>query len=166
MKRPPITPATISLDSLGVSYRTHEFVSSADSQYGAEAVAALSKLQGVDVDAGRVFKTIVFDSGESLCVGISPVEFPISPKKLASAVGARNVTPASIDKAQRSTGYVIGGISPFGQKRKLLTIIDESAWYFPTIFVSGGRRGVEIEIEPDTLVRVVDARRAAIAKRT
>ena len=157
MKPLAITPATKALDARGVRYSLHKFESSTTRGFGKEASTAMG------LESIRIFKTILFSDSKDLFVGVSPVEWEISTKKLATALGVRSVMPAAIADAERATGYVVGGISPFGQKKLLRTVLDESAWQFSTIFVSGGRRGLEIEISADDLVTALDAIRASIA---
>jgi len=147
------TPATSALDALGMSYSIHKFESTAKDHFGKEAAEAV----GSHFPAERVFKTILFSHEAAIVVAVSPVGHEISAKKLASAAGLRSLTPAKVDVAQRVSGYVVGGISPLGQKKSHATVIDESAWLFPTILVSGGRRGLEIEISPDALRQATSA---------
>lgn len=159
MKPLAITPATKALDALALPYSLHKFESSTTRGFGMEAAEAMG------LDPRRIFKTILFTDGEELVVGVSPVEWDISPKKLAHALGIRNLIPASVTQAERATGYVVGGISPFGQKRRHRTVLDESAWDHQSIYVSGGRRGLEIEISPDDFVTAVNATHGTIAAR-
>ncbi|MCF8539372.1 MAG: aminoacyl-tRNA deacylase [Candidatus Nanopelagicales bacterium] len=151
------TPATSVLDALGYAYQVHRFDSTADRHFGEEAAIAMG------TDPLRVFKTIVFSAGNSFVIGVSPISWDISPKKLAHSLGLRKLEPASISDSQRVTGYVVGGISPLGQKKSLPTAIDSSAWNHQSIFISGGRRGLEIEIPADHLQAALQAIRAPIA---
>lgn len=157
MKPIAITPATQALDAHGIKYSLHKFSSSASRDFGMEAA------RNLDVDPTQIFKTILFRDSHCFYVGVSPVTWEINGKKVANAVGVRHVEPASVQDAQRVTGYVVGGISPFGQRKKHPTILDDSASRFPTIFVSGGRRGLEIEIAPDDLVSALQATVAQIS---
>ena len=123
--------------------------------YGIAAAEAL----GVDPD--RVFKTLLADlttdRGVEQVVGIVPVSGQLSLRELAATFGAKRAEMCPPDVAQRITGYVVGGISPFGQKKRLRTAIDETCILFDTVLVSGGRRGLDVEVAPDDLVRLLDA---------
>jgi Cys-tRNA(Pro)/Cys-tRNA(Cys) deacylase len=161
-----VTPATASLDAIGVAYRLHSFRISARRSvrevdgYGTAAAAALG------VTAARVYKTLVVTAegrDDPAVVGVVPVEHRLDLRALAATVGAKRATLASPDEASRLTGYVVGGISPFGQRRHLPTIVDRSATDWPTMFCSAGRRGMELEIDPSDLVLALDARLAPIA---
>jgi Cys-tRNA(Pro)/Cys-tRNA(Cys) deacylase len=155
----PATPATVALDRAGVPYARHPYAHDpAVPSYGIEAAQALG------VDPARVFKTLLVDAGKGLAVGVVPVAGQLDLKALASALGAKSVTMADPSAAERSTGYVVGGISPVGQRRALPTVLDETAYAHPTIFVSGGRRGFDIELAPDDLAAVTRAVRARIGR--
>ena len=151
MKALAITPATIALDSSGVPYTLHKFESDTVSSFGKEAALRMA------VDENQVFKTILFGDKEMAVVAIAPVSRKISTKRLASAVGVRSLEPMDSALAQKMSGFVLGGISPFGQKKHLATVIDSSAENFETIYVSGGRRGLEISIAPADLMHALDA---------
>ncbi len=156
MKPLAITPATVALDSLRIPYTLHKFKSEVRAGFGREAAS------NMNLDQSQVFKTIMFGDKNVAAVAISPVSRKISSKKLATAIGARSLEPMDAALAQRISGYVLGGISPFGQKKELTTVIDASAHTFESIYVSGGRRGLEICISPADLVRVLDALTAEI----
>ena len=156
MKPVAITAATIILDSFGVSYTLHKFDSDVGTGFGKEAAL------NMNLDESQVFKTIIFGDKNKAAVAISPVSRKISLKKLAATVGVRSLEPMDAALAQRMSGYVVGGISPFGQKKALPTVIDKSAHSFESIYVSGGRRGLEIRISAADLVRVLDAVTAEI----
>ena len=155
----PTTQATLTLDRAGVTYRRHTYdhVPSA-AGFGLEAAALLG------VDPRRVFKTLLVDTGGRLAVGIVPVAGQLDLKALASALGVKSVAMAEPAAAERSTGYVVGGISPIGQKRALPTVLDDTAYGFETVFVSGGRRGFDIELSPADLTSVTRALRAHIGR--
>lgn len=125
--------------------------------FGLEVAAA------VGVEAERVFKTLVVAADSKLGVGIVAVDRQLSMKSLAVVLGAKRCELADQAMAERVTGYVRGGISPFGQKKRLPTVLDLSGAEFATILVSGGRRGLEIEIAPADLVRTLGAKLAAIS---
>jgi len=152
------TPAIVALDAAKVAFRLHEFdVDPTERHYGEAAALAL----GAELD--RVFKTLIATVDErNHVVGIVPVSGQLSLKELAAAVGGKRAEMCLPETAQRLTGYVVGGISPFGQKRPLPTVIDETCVLFDSIFVSGGRRGLDIEIAPDDLISVLDAVTAPI----
>jgi Cys-tRNA(Pro)/Cys-tRNA(Cys) deacylase len=159
-----MTPATVELHRLGVEFRIHEFDHDpAERSYGLAAARSLG------VDADRVFKTLLADvSGGSLSsttqvVGIVPVTTQLSLKELAASVGGKRAEMCVPATAERITGYVVGGISPFGQRRRLRTVIDETCELSDTIFVSGGRRGLDLELAPAVLIEVLHAIVAPIA---
>ncbi len=156
------TPALVFLDRAGVHYLRHSF----DHQlptvrdglgYGKFAADALG------LDEGRVFKTLLMAGDTGPVVGIVPVNKLVSMKFMAKAVGSKRCEMLNGDDVARITGYVIGGVSPFGQKRLLPTVIDESALLFDTIFVSGGQRGLEVEIEPSLLISLLGATVSQVA---
>ncbi len=156
------TPAIVALQAAGVSFQLHEFETDpADRHYGQAAAVAL----GVELD--RVFKTLIATvDDDDHVVAIVPVSGQLSLKELAAAVRGKRAEMCPPETAQRLTGYVVGGISPFGQKRSLSTVIDETCELFDSIFVSGGRRGLDIEIAPHDLVAVLDAVTAPIGTAT
>ena len=155
-----MTPAIDQLVALGVAHRVLEYEHDpAASSFGDEAAAVL----GLDPD--QVFKTLLADiSPVGLVVGVVPVSTRLDLKGLARAAGGKKAVMADPNDAQRSTGYVLGGISPFGQKRLLPTFVDETAQIFDEIMVSAGRRGLEVAVAPDDLARVLGARFAEIAQ--
>jgi Cys-tRNA(Pro)/Cys-tRNA(Cys) deacylase len=152
------TPAIVALQARGVPFEVHEFEPDpAERHYGTAAALAL----GVELE--RVFKTLIATVDDhNHVVAIVPVSGQLSLKELAAAVSGKRAEMCMPETAQRLTGYVVGGISPFGQKRSLPTVIDETCVLFDTIFVSGGRRGMDIEIAADDLVAVLGAIMAPI----
>jgi Cys-tRNA(Pro)/Cys-tRNA(Cys) deacylase len=149
----------VALDRAGIAYTLHQYDHDpAAASYGAEAADALG------VDPARVFKTLVATTSDHLVLGIVPVTATLDLKALASAVGAKRATMADAAVAERATGYVLGGISPLGQKRLLATVVDTSAERWPTMFCSGGRRGLEIEIAPSDLAAATRGSFAEIAR--
>ena len=153
------TPATVALIAAGMPFAVHAYDHDASvTSFGREAAEALG------IEPGRVFKTLLVDADGGLVVGIVPVDSRLDLKALATAVGARRAVMADPAVAERRTGYVVGGISPIGQKIRLPTVLDETAELFDTVFVSGGRRGLDIELTPADLVTATDATIAAIAR--
>ncbi|WP_166352047.1 Cys-tRNA(Pro) deacylase [Phytoactinopolyspora limicola] len=154
------TPATVMLERAGVPFTLHPYDHHPDAEsYGLEAAAALG------VPAEQVFKTLLADvDAGRLVVGIVPVTGSLDLKALASAVGGKRAVMADVAAAERSTGYVAGGISPLGQRKLLPTVIDQSATTHATIYVSAGRRGLDIEISPKHLVELTAASTAPIAR--
>jgi Cys-tRNA(Pro)/Cys-tRNA(Cys) deacylase len=126
--------------------------------YGLEAAAALG------VEPARVFKTLLAEVDGGLVVAVVPVSTQLDLKALAAAAGGKRATMADPAAAERSTGYVVGGISPFGQRKRLPTWVDKSALGFGTVFVSGGRRGLDLEVSPGNLLRVTGAKTAPLAR--
>lgn len=152
------TPALVALQRAGVAHAVHDFGhDGTDRNYGKAAAAALG------VDEARVFKTLVVVADGRQAVGVVPVAGQLSLKGIAAALGAKKAEMCDPAVAQRITGYVVGGISPFGQKKRLPTVLDESAAGFDTIFVSGGRRGLDLEVAPSALVELLGATMAPIA---
>ncbi|CAL9600749.1 MULTISPECIES: Cys-tRNA(Pro) deacylase [Streptomyces] len=153
------TPATVALTAAGVDFTVHSYDHDpSHPSYGEEAAEAM----GVSPD--RVFKTLVAEVDGSLVVGVVPVAGSLDLKALAAAVGGKRATMADPALAERTTGYVRGGISPLGQRKKLPTVLDDSAGAHPTICVSAGRRGLEVELSPKDLAELTDAVLAPIGK--
>ncbi|MDN5669659.1 MAG: aminoacyl-tRNA deacylase [Renibacterium salmoninarum] len=165
-RSPGGTPATDLLDAAGVRYRLHSFPHAASAPaYGLEAASALG------VAAERVFKTLMVSvsglPGEPdpvLLAAVVPVSGSLDLKALAGVLGAKRAELADPQLAQRRTGYVLGGISPLGSKHPHRTVLDESSFDFETVFCSAGRRGLEIELAPAELARLIPVDVAAIAK--
>lgn len=153
------TPATVALAAAGVAFTAHTYDHDpAAPSYGAEAAQALG------VAAQRVFKTLVAEVDGTLTVGVVPVAGQLDLKALAAAVGGKKAVMADPAAAERSSGYVRGGISPLGQRRALRTVLDSSALDHPTVFVSGGRRGLDVELAPADLVTLTKAVTAPIGR--
>ncbi|HEY5482426.1 MAG TPA: Cys-tRNA(Pro) deacylase [Propionibacteriaceae bacterium] len=156
------TPALDILTATGVVFTVHEYDHTATDHFGDETVAALG------VPAVRVFKTLLASlSGAGkpeLAVGVVPVSGQMDLKALASALGAKRAEMADPAAAQRSSGYVVGGISPLGQRTRLRTVIDASAMAYETVLVSGGRRGLQVELAPADLVRLTGGKVAEIGR--
>lgn len=152
------TPATAALKAAGIAFTEHAYAHDpANTNFGLEAASAL----GLDPD--RVFKTLLADVDGRLVVGIVPVTGKLDLKHLAAAVGGKRATMADPALAERRTGYVVGGISPVGQKTAHPTVLDETAELWDTVYVSGGRRGLDLELAPADLVRITSAVVADIA---
>ncbi|MFX1821134.1 MULTISPECIES: Cys-tRNA(Pro) deacylase [Micrococcaceae] len=152
------TPATAALAAAGVPFVLHPYTHDpAAASYGAEAAEVLG------VDPSRVFKTLMVEVEGRLAVGIVPVSGTLDLKAFAAALGAKKAAMADPAAAQRRTGYVLGGISPLGQRLPSPTVLDASALALDTLLVSGGRRGLDIELAPADLVRLTDAVTASIS---
>jgi Cys-tRNA(Pro)/Cys-tRNA(Cys) deacylase len=155
------TPAVRVLERAKTAFTLHEY-DPADGAgghgYGEVAVAALGS------DPAQVFKTLVARVDGALTVAVVPVSGQLDLKALAAAAGGRKAAMADPADAERTTGYVRGGISPLGQRKALPTVVDESALTFPTVLVSAGRRGLQVELAPAALVRLTRARTAPIAR--
>lgn len=154
MARRQATPATTLLNRREVRYRTHPYDVP---NYGALVAATL----GLPPD--RVFKSLVAVVDGAPTIVVVPVTGELGLKALAAAVGAKRAVLADRATAERATGYVRGGISPLGQRRNLPTVLDESALHHETIYVSAGRRGLQLELAPQDLVTLTNARTARVA---
>lgn len=161
------TPATVALTREGITHQVHTYDhDAAAASYGLEAAEAMG------IEPGRVFKTLLAwvdpSTGSGgrgrMVVGVVPVSGQLDLKALAIAAGGKKAVMADPADAERVTGYVVGGISPLGQKRPLPTVVDETALGHDTVFVSGGRRGMEIELSPTDLVGATRATVAAIGR--
>ena len=153
------TPATVALSAAGIAFTLHDYHHDPRAtSYGLEAAEALG------LAPERVFKTLLATVDGALAVGIVPVTGQLDLKALARALGGSRAAMAEVAAAERATGYVAGGISPIGQKRAHPTVLDESASGFETVYVSGGRRGLDLEIAPADLVTVTGARVALISR--
>lgn len=156
------TPAISALTRARVTHRVHAYAHDPRSDsYGAEAVAALA--DEVGVAAEQIFKTLVLElSTGRLAVAVLPVPRTLALKAAAAALGAPKAVLAERAKAERTTGYVLGGISPLGQKRALPTVLDDSALRWDRVLCSAGKRGLEIELAPADLIRLTGAVTAAV----
>ncbi|HTF86511.1 MAG TPA: Cys-tRNA(Pro) deacylase [Cellvibrio sp.] len=143
-----------------IVHRVHEYAHDASSEsYGLEAAEKLG------VPGEQVFKTLVVAlDNKALAVGVIPVSSMLSMKLIAKAAGAKKAAMADPADVERATGYVLGGVSPLGQKKRLKTIIDSSAEKFATIYVSAGRRGLEIELSPADLKKLTNGMFAGICQ--
>jgi Cys-tRNA(Pro)/Cys-tRNA(Cys) deacylase len=154
------TPATVAATRAGVAFTLHPYeTGGGEESYGEAAADAL----GVPHD--RLFKTLVTEVDGDLTVAVVPVSATLDLKALAGAAGGKRAAMADPAAAERVTGYVRGGISPLGQRKRLPTVVDSSASEFSTIYVSAGRRGLQIELAPADLVTLTGATTAGIARR-
>lgn len=155
-----MTPGIKAAKKAKIAHKIHEYQHDSSSEsYGIEASEKLG------IHESRVFKTLVVNlDGKELAVGVIPVSKMLSMKLIAKVTGAKKALMADKTDVERSTGYVLGGVSPLGQKRPLKTIIDSSANNHSTIYVSAGRRGLEIELSPDDLGALVNGDLAKICQ--
>ena len=153
------TPATVALTRAGVTFVVREYEHDpAAPSYGLEAAQALG------AEPATVFKTLLAKVDGALTVAVVPVTGSLDLKALAAARGGKRAEMADPSEAERVTGYVVGGISPLGQRRSLPTVVDASATGFATVLVSGGRRGLDVELAPADLVRLTGAVVAPVAR--
>jgi Cys-tRNA(Pro)/Cys-tRNA(Cys) deacylase len=153
------TPATVALTRAGIAFTLHAYAHDPRAtSYGSEAAEAL----GLDPD--RVFKTLLAEVDGTLVVAVVPVAGWLDLKALARALGGRKAAMADPKDAERSTGYVVGGIAPVGQKRRLPTVVDESATAYDVVYVSAGRRGLDLGIAPADLVAATGAITADVSR--
>jgi Cys-tRNA(Pro)/Cys-tRNA(Cys) deacylase len=154
-----MTPAINAAKKAKIAFSIHEYDHDPNAEsFGLEAAEKL----GVDID--RVYKTLVLAvDGNELAVSVVPVAKRLDLKTLASSLAVKKSSMADQKDAERATGYVVGGISPIGQRKRLRTVIDESALLYDTIFVSAGKRGVDIELSPHDLAKLVNGTFASIS---
>ncbi|MGI5270831.1 Cys-tRNA(Pro) deacylase [Nonomuraea sp. CA-218870] len=153
------TPATVALEKAGARFTLHPYDHDPAAQaYGEEAADAL----GVPYE--RIFKTLVAETEGGLAVAVVPVAGKLDLKALASALGGKRAAMADAAKVERVTGYVVGGISPLGQRKRLPTVVDASALEFETVYFSAGRRGLQIETAPAALIELTGAVTAPIGR--
>ncbi|MCX4914163.1 Cys-tRNA(Pro) deacylase [Streptomyces sp. NBC_00687] len=158
-QQPGGTPATVALTEAGVAYTVHAYEHDpSHPSYGEEAAEAMG------VSPERVFKTLVADVDGALVVAVVPVAGSLDLKALATAVGGKRAAMADPAAAERTTGYVRGGISPLGQRKRLRTVLDASAAAHATICVSAGRRGLEVELSPADLAQLTEAVSAPVGR--
>lgn len=153
------TPATTELSRAGVRFKTHAYTH--DPGAGSFGLEAAQKLR---LDPDRVYKTLFVSVDGELVVGIVPVSGQLDLKAVAAAVGGKKASLADPRDAERASGYVVGGISPIGQRSRRRTVLDESALHHPSVFVSAGRRGLDLELSPADLVHVTHAITAPIGR--
>ncbi|RBP99139.1 Cys-tRNA(Pro) deacylase [Bifidobacterium xylocopae] len=155
------TPAIAQLEAAGIEFATYEYEHSADHMeggYGREAAAKLG------IDPRQVYKTLMADTGDERVIAVVPVSGRLNLKALAAAVGAKKARLADTRTAQRESGYVVGGISPFGQRNAHRTVLDDGALHFERILVSGGKRGFDVALAPADLLNILGASTAPLAE--
>lgn len=154
------TPALVALERAGVPHTVHPY----DHDAGSDVGYGLEAAQALGLPAEQVFKTLMAVVDGELTVAVVPVTGKLDLKALAAAVGGKKAAMAERPAAERATGYVAGGISPLGQRSTHPTVVDETVELFDTVYVSGGRRGLDIGLAPADLVRLTDAVVADIAR--
>ncbi len=154
------TPAVTDVEKRGIAYQLHSYeFDPGDLGIGEQAAKALG------IKAERIFKTLmVVIDGEKLAVALTPVHAETHMKTLAAAAGGKRAAMATVAEAERATGYVKGGISPFGQRQRLIVIVDRTIEQHETVFVNGGKRGLQIELAPSDLITALKATLAEIAR--
>jgi Cys-tRNA(Pro)/Cys-tRNA(Cys) deacylase len=152
------TPATVALRNAGIAFSLHEY----DYDPGAEGVG-VQAAEAMGIEPARLLKTLMAKAGGEVVCVLAPSGRDISLKWLAVATGAKDAAMLPLAEAERITGYRVGGISPFGQRRRVRVFIDESALAFTTVMVNGGRRGLEIEVAPGDIMRLLEASAAKLA---
>ncbi len=146
------TPATLALQKAGVAFALHEYDYDPDApRIGLQAAQALG------IEPARVFKTLMARAGDRVVCALAPSDREVNLKKLAQAAGAKSASMLGAAEAERSTGYHVGGISPFGQKKRVPVFVENSALSFDRIVLNGGRRGLQVELAPGDVLRVLNA---------
>lgn len=151
------TPATTALEKAGAAFTLHEY----DYDPNAEKIG-LQAAEALGIPPGRLLKSLMAKAGGHVVCVLVPSDREVSLKKLAAAAGAKDAAMLPAAEAERITGYRVGGISPFGQRRKPRVFVDESVMAHATVLLNGGRRGLQIEITPTDLVRLLDATPVAL----
>ncbi len=152
------TPATVALDKAGIAFKLHEY----DYDPNAERIG-MQAADALGVPPQRLLKTLMAKAGGAVICVLVASDREVSLKKLASAAGAKDAAMLPAAEAERITGYHVGGISPLGQKKRVRVFIDAAAMAHPTIVFNGGRRGLQIEIAPGELVKLLNAQVAEVA---
>lgn len=151
------TPATLALQKAGVAFTLHEY----DYDPNAESIG-MQAAEALGIEPARLLKTLMVKAGSEVVCVLAPSDREVNLKKLAAAAGAKSAAMLGAAEAERLTGYHVGGISPFGQKKRVRVFVDASALAFPKVVCNGGRRGLQIELAPADLVRVLGATAAEI----
>jgi Cys-tRNA(Pro)/Cys-tRNA(Cys) deacylase len=151
------TPATLALEKAGVAFTLHEY----DYDPNAERIG-MQAAEALGIEPARLLKTLMARAGNTVICVLAPSDREINLKKLAHAAGAKSAALLGVAEAERVTGYHVGGISPFGQKKRGRVFIEQSVLAFPRIVVNGGRRGLQAELAPGDLLRLLDATAAEL----
>jgi Cys-tRNA(Pro)/Cys-tRNA(Cys) deacylase len=156
---PKSTPATLALRKLGIAFKLHTYVYDSNTSTGG---IGLQAAEALGVEPGRMLKTLMAEvDGQPVCV-VVPSDCEVSMKKLAAALGGKSANMMRPADAERITGYHVGGISPFGQKKRVPVAIEQAALSNLTVFVNGGQRGLQIELDPNDAAIAAGARAHAI----
>jgi len=160
------TPATVALDRAGVPYTLHAYDLGRQAVPGKTGATSYGETVAgaIEADPAQVFKTLVAQVDGRLTVAVVPVAGSLDLKALAAAVGGKRADLAEVAIAERTTGYVIGGISPLGQRTQLPIVVDSTALGFESIFVSAGKRGLQLQLAPADLIRLTKAIVASVAR--
>jgi Cys-tRNA(Pro)/Cys-tRNA(Cys) deacylase len=160
-----MTPAIAQARAAGIDFRVHELTGRNNSRSARKPVSAIEEVAALGLPLERVFKTLVAKlDGATVVTVVMPVSCRLDLERLAAAAGARRAAMVIASQAERATGYPLGAISPLGQRQRLPVFIDESAFAFPSIYISGGRRGIEIELAPAALRDVCNGRTVRVAE--
>lgn len=149
-----------------MAHTLHPYEASASGDGSSRHAFGLEAAEALGVSPSQIFKTLMASCDDRLAVAVVPVSASLDLKAFASALGAKRAVMAEQADAERSTGYVVGGISPLGQRKRLPTVVDASALELATMYVSAGKRGLQVELAPADLVRLTDAKTATIARPT
>ena len=151
------TPATVALQKAGVAFTLHEY----DYDPNADSIG-MQAAEALGVSPARLLKTLMAKAGDTVVCVLAPSDREVNLKRLAAAAGAKHAAMLPAADAERLTGYHVGGISPFGQKRRVPVFIDEAALVHPTVLMNGGRRGLQVELLPAEVLRVLSAKAATL----
>jgi len=152
------TPATLALEKAGIAFTLHEY----DYDPNAERIG-MQAAQALGIEPARLLKTLMARAGQEVVCVLLASDREVNLKKLAAAAGAKSATMVGAQEAERITGYHVGGISAFGQRKRVRTFIDQAALAFPKLVMNGGRRGLQVELAADEAVRVLNATVAEIS---
>jgi len=152
------TPATLALEKAGIAFTLHEY------EYDPNAARiGVQATQALGIEPARLLKTLMARAGQEVVCVLLASDREVNLKKLAAAAGAKSAAMVGAQEAERITGYRIGGISPFGQRKRVRTFIDQAALAFPKLVMNGGRRGLQVELAADDAVRLLNAAVAEIS---